>query len=324
MNIRLTIIIPCYNCHDTLKEAVDSCFVQGLDNFEIVMVDDGSTDDTKIIIQKLAEKYPEIRLFYHDTNKGGGAARNTAVEQSRADVIFCLDGDDVLPRNTLSKMLAYMNEKKCDGVTIHRSIKFTGDNIHNIHHIDTSPYLNKKIPFTSLLSKNKEFCPVYVNFMYTKNAFNKASGYPTSHGYDTQGFAWRFLSTGLSVYTCPDAEYLHRIRFNESYFMREYNNGKMNYNWRDILLEHYYVFNEKTLAFIYSFECGDFTRNIIEELTNMDDIFILNYENTFGKIHRSLQFTLPKPIYIKRNSVKGYYLRIKSRFKGAFKKKIKL
>jgi len=316
MTTQLTIIMPCYNCQETLEEAVESCFVQGLDNFEIVMVDDCSTDSTKGVMKILADKHKEIKLFFHDKNKGGGAARNTAVEHTQSDVIFCLDSDDILPGGTLAKMLSYLKEKNCDGVTIHRSIKFNGNNIDNINNIDVSSYLNKKIPLQALFQKDGEFCPVYVNFMYTKNAFNRMGGYPTSHGYDTQGFAWRFLCTGLVAYTCPDAEYLHRVHFNESYFMREYNNGKMNYNCRNILLEHYYVFNKETIEFICKFDCSDFTRSIMNELAYMDNVLLIGYESSFGKFHPPLQVTFPNPVYVKRNSVKGCYLRIMSRIRN--------
>lgn len=315
MKPELSIIIPCYNCHDTLEEAVESCFVQGLDNFEIVMVDDGSTDNTKVVMQELAKKHPEIRLFYHDKNKGGGAARNTAVENSIAEIIFCLDSDDILPPNTLSKMLTFMKEKKCDGTTIHKSIKFFGMDVKNIHHVDTASALDKKISLSSMLSKNKEFVPIYVNFMYTKNAFTKIGGYPVSHGYDTQGFAWRFICAGLSAYVCQGSEYLHRVNFSESYFLREYNNGKMNYNWRDILLAHHYVFNKEALDFICKFDCSDFTRNLINELIKINDILVLDYENTFGKTYPSLQITFPKHRYVKRSSLLGYCFRIKHRIR---------
>jgi len=174
--------------------------------------------------------YKEIKLFYHEKNKGGGATRNTAVANSQAEVIFCLDSDDLLPPDTLSKMLKFLHERKSDGVGFHKSIKFNSDNQNNVNYIDTSGYLDGKIPIGALTSIDK-FCPIYVNFMYTKEAFNKIGGYPTNHGFDTQGFAWRFLCSGLIAYTCPDTKYLHRTNFKESYYLREYNQGKSNYNW---------------------------------------------------------------------------------------------
>ncbi|MFA5000617.1 MAG: glycosyltransferase family 2 protein [Candidatus Paceibacterota bacterium] len=325
MNDKLSIIIPCYNCQDTLEEAVVSACQQGLTiPFELILVDDASTDKTQEVIEKLARKYPNLGHYQHEKNLGGGATRNTAVQKSTGNIIFCLDSDDLLPKGALGKMVKFLKEKECDGVTIHRSIKFSGKNIENIHHIETSPYLNKKIPFESLLSKNKGFLPLCVNFMYTKEAFAKTGGYPTLHGFDTQGFAWRFLCAGLSAYTCPEVEYLHRVNFNESYYLREYNDGKMNYNWRDIFVEHYYVFNKKALDFICTFNCRDFTRNILSELIEIGDILIPNPEKTFGRTHPPLQIKFPSPIYVPRDSLLGYYLRIKHRFKKIFTKNLNL
>jgi len=318
MKPTLSIIIPCYNCQDTLEEAVESCFVQGLDNFEIVMVDDGSTDDTRKVMSGIADKHSEIKLFYHDKNKGGGATRNTAVENSQSDVIFCLDSDDILPEGTLSKMLSFMRDKKCDGATVHKSIKFSGKNVEHVHHVDIACDVDKKISLASMLSVKKEFVPIYVNFMYTKRAFDKLGGYPVSHGYDTQGFAWRFVCVGLVAYVCPGAEYLHRVNYSESYFLREYNDGKMNYNWRAILLEHYYVFNKTALDFMCNFDCSDFTRNIMSELVEMGEILLPGHEKAFLEKHADLEINFSTPRYIKRNSFYGYFLRIKSRIRRAF------
>lgn len=328
-SIKLSIIIPCYNCEKTLREAVESCYKQGFENesdFEIVMVDDGSTDNTKELMHTLASEHNNIQTFFNEKNQGGGATRNKAVTHSLGEVIFGLDSDDMLPPGTLLKMYTFLKEtaKKsvCDGVTIHRSIKFNGNSIHNIDHVDVSPYPGERIPFTSLVSKTKEFCPVSVTFMYTKDAFTKAGGYPTSHGYDTQGFGWRFLCAGLSAYTCPDAEYLHRIHASESYYLREYNSGKMNYNWRDILLEHQYVFSDKAQSFIRTFNYKDFTRNIMDDLINIDGFLVPNIEEVLSKVStinktnsRAKDEVQSTPVYVRRNSMYGYYLRIKNRIR---------
>ena len=313
---KLSIIVPCFNCKSTLRQAVDSCFSQGLtEPFEIILVDDMSTDDTKVVMQNLATIHPEIQLFYHERNEGGGATRNTAVEKTRGEILFCLDSDDVLPKDTMSIMLKYINEKNCDGVSIHRSVKFIGNDIYNINHVDVSPYVDREIPFESLLSANNGFQPLLVNFMYTKSGYYKAGGYPTSHGYDTQGFAWRFMCAGLSAYTCPNAEYLHRIKFNKSYFRREYDEGKINYNWRDILLEHYYVFSDEALHLICTFDCKDFTRNIMDELAGITNNLRPDFRDRLGKSHPPIQIYLPEPAYVRRNNMLGYYLRIKHRLK---------
>ncbi len=318
---KLSIIIPCYNCSLTLEEAVVSVYQQKLDiPFEVILVDDKSTDNTVEIMEKMAQKYPEVKCLYHKKNSGGGATRNTGINNSTGDIIFCLDSDDILPDSSLSRMYWYLLEKKCDGVTIHRSIKFIGNNPKNIGYTDISPFINERITIDSLLAKDKKFRPAYVTFMHTRNAFQKAGGYPTEHGYDTQGFGWRFLSAGLNLYTCPGAEYLHRINFNESYFLREYNNGKMNYNWRNILLEHHYLFTEDALNFICSFDCSDFTRNIMDELILEENILRPSYQKELGQSHPKLSRSFPTPIYINRNSIKGYILRIKHKIRLLFLK----
>ncbi len=317
----LTIVIPCYNCEKTLEEAVVSCYQQELTiPYEIILVDDGSTDNTRKIMGDVCQKYSKIKCIYHEKNMGGGATRNSGIKNSTGEYIFCLDSDDILPKGTLKKMTRFIDEKRCDGVAIHKSIKFRGSDINDIEYVGVSPFLEEEIDLEKILSKKKEFVPVYVNFLYTRNAFNKTGGYPTTHGYDTQGFAWRFLCAGLSVYTCPDSEYLQRIHFNESYFVREYNGGKMNYNWREIFLEHHYVFNEETLHFICSFDCQDFTKSILDELINRDNILKLNYRDYFGKKRPVLSHNFIEPTYVRRNSARGYYFRAKHRLKVISKK----
>lgn len=345
-NPKLSIIIPCYNCERTLRQAVDSCYEQGFNEseFEIVMVDDGSKDNTRKLMQELASKHANIQVHFHEKNQGGGATRNTAVSYSKGAVLFGLDSDDMLPPNTLLKMYNFLQEKGCDGTTIYRSIKFSEGTVSDpnkkdpeqkqaqkpvrkIEHIDISPFFsesqNKCMTLNSLFEKNIEFCPVYVTFMYTKKAFDKTGGFPITHGYDTQGFGWRFLCAGLTVYTCPDAEYLHRIYAGESYFLREFNAGKMNYNWRDILLEHFEVFTKETQDFILSFDCSDFTQNIMDELIDRGNVLLPDIENVLKneqlmstlklEARKRLMGISPDRKFIHRNSLLGYYLRIKNR-----------
>lgn len=310
---KLTIIIPCYNCEETLEEAVTSIYEQNIDiPFEIIMVDDKSTDNTIGVMKNLSKKYSEIKTFYHDENKGGGATRNTAVKNSNGDIIFCLDSDDLLPPETLPKMYRYLEEKKCDGVAFHRSIKFNGRNKNNINHIDISSYYEQKIPIQSLLSKDTKFNPLDVNFMYTRTSFEKIKGYPIDHGFDTQGFCWRFLCTGLVAYTCPNTSYLHRINLKESYYLRNYNAGKVNYNWQKILLENYYILTKDAIDFIVQFNCKDFTRNILNELRQRENVIISNVDDVLGKEHPSLKIKLPDPNYVKVNSLRGFFFRIRN------------
>ncbi len=253
MKLDLSIIIPCYNCQDTLEEAVNSCFVQDLDNFEVVMVDDGSTDNTKKLMSELAEKHKEIKLFYHEKNQGGGATRNTAVRNSKSDIIFCLDGDDILPKNTLSKMFLFMKEKNCDGVLFEETRFFYDKNIKKTE-IVKNTILNSEVKLIDLFIGSKGFL-TKVNFLYTKDSFNNCGGYPTDHGFDTQTFGLKFLLNESKVYVCPDTFYFHRRNKKPtSYFMRENTDGKLSFNTYLMNEEVLYLFPDDLIKTIFNYD----------------------------------------------------------------------
>lgn len=306
MKNNLSIIIPCYNCEDTLEEAVLSIYKQGLNsNFEIVMVDDKSTDGTYELMKDLSHKFKEIVIYQNETNLGGGATRNKAVQQTNGDIIFCLDSDDILPPATLIKMYEYLKLKEYDGVCFDKSTKFIGKDVNNIENIDISPFKDL-IPLESILDNKIRFHPLMVNFMYTKKAFDTIGGYPTDHGFDTQGFGWIFLCNNLKAYTCPGTEYLHRVQHKASYYIRNYQDGLVNYNWRKIFLENYNVLSKQALDFIIGFNCQDFTKNLYSELKKQDFKVIDTTEKEF-----EIPDLTDNPV--SRNSIKGIFYRLRNK-----------
>jgi glycosyltransferase involved in cell wall biosynthesis len=270
----LSIIMPCFDCAETLREAVDSCYAQGLKSFELVMVDDCSTDSTADIMAELAKEHDNIRTFKNDQNLGGGATRNRAVAETRSDVIFCLDSDDVLPPHTLSRMLSYLKEHSLDGLGFEHCVKFIGKNLSNIDRVDAFDFAGQNVPVSSLLEKKDGVsCPLYINFMYTRKAFDIMGGYPTHHGFDTQGFAWRFLMNGLKAQGCPGSSYLQRIKFKRSYYLREYESGKANRNWFEILSECMWAFDPQAQAMILGYDLHDPFSAIFDDIRALPQVF---------------------------------------------------
>jgi len=270
---KLSVIIPCYNSEQTLKEAFDSCVKNKValpfgTHFEIVLVDDCSTDNTRDVIRDLiksvdADDGVEVAAIFHERNMGGGAARNTAVANCTGDVIFCLDSDDILPIETLGRMTKMFIARqaagdRCDGIGLHHSIKFRGSDVKDVVRTDVFGYAGEVIPFDSLLQKDAVMCPLYSVFLFTREAFDAIGGYPTSYGFDTQAFAWRFLANGQVAYTCPEASYLHRIFFTESYYVREFNSGKANYNWRRVLEEYLFLLSDEAADEIMSLDIASY------------------------------------------------------------------
>ncbi len=91
----ISVIIPVFNRANVIEECINSVLGQTYQNFEIVIVDDGSTDNTYKICKSLAEKDTKIKLFKGE-HAGVSAARNTAIEKANGELVFFLDSDDVI------------------------------------------------------------------------------------------------------------------------------------------------------------------------------------------------------------------------------------
>lgn len=106
-NIKVSVTMPAYNAFRFIREAIESVLSQDYDKFELLVVDDGSTDNTFNIIREY-KNHPKVRIYRNKKNLGVGAARNRLVHLSRGQYITPCDADDImLPGNlkTLSRFL---------------------------------------------------------------------------------------------------------------------------------------------------------------------------------------------------------------------------
>lgn len=91
---KVSVIIPTYNRANLVGRAIKSVLSQTYEYFELIIVDDSSTDNTEDIIGQFQEKDKRIKYIKHDKNKGGSAARNTGIKSSKGEYITFLDSDD--------------------------------------------------------------------------------------------------------------------------------------------------------------------------------------------------------------------------------------
>lgn len=115
-----SVLIPAYNAEATLAQSVESVIAQTFSDWEIVIVDDGSTDSTKSIAERFASNDARIRLI-SQTNRGSGGAYNTGVLNARADLMVMLSADDLLLPTHLEEFAVFIQANPgaaiftCDG-----------------------------------------------------------------------------------------------------------------------------------------------------------------------------------------------------------------
>jgi len=103
----ISVVITCYNQGKYLREAIESVLAQSYEYCEIIIVDDGSTDHTKFVV----DGYPQVKYIYQ-VNQGVSSARNTGIEHSNGEFICFLDADDWLLPNGLEINLQHIEENK--------------------------------------------------------------------------------------------------------------------------------------------------------------------------------------------------------------------
>ncbi|MDY5578102.1 MAG: glycosyltransferase [Lachnospiraceae bacterium] len=106
--IKISIIVPVYQAEKYLEKCLDSLEKQNLDDYEIICIDDGSTDASGTIIREFAQKRDNI-VYIHQENKGVSAARNQGLKAARGKYIMFVDADDYIQENVLKYLF-----KKCE------------------------------------------------------------------------------------------------------------------------------------------------------------------------------------------------------------------
>ena len=108
--MKLSIIVPVYNVEKYLANCVQSILAQELADYEIILVDDGSTDNSPHLCNELETKYPNIIKVIHQANGGLSSARNSGIEAAQGEYITFIDSDDELCLNTLKENLQYLTK----------------------------------------------------------------------------------------------------------------------------------------------------------------------------------------------------------------------
>ena len=113
---KISVIMPVYNAENTVGRAIDSLLSQDYEDWELILVDDGSLDDSLKVMREKTEKNDKVKIF-SQSHVGAYAARNLGIGKAKGPYIFFADADDELLPDALSVMVGQMGETGCDLLT---------------------------------------------------------------------------------------------------------------------------------------------------------------------------------------------------------------
>ena len=110
----ISVITPNYNCSRFIAETIESVLAQTYTNWEMIIVDDCSTDNSYEIALNYSKKDSRIKVYKNEYNSGAAVSRNKAIEVSQGEYLAFLDSDDLWMPEKLEKQLKFMQENNCD------------------------------------------------------------------------------------------------------------------------------------------------------------------------------------------------------------------
>lgn len=104
---KVSVIMPAYNASKTIKKSIESVLKQNYSNLELIVVDDGSTDNTKEVVLSITDE--RIKYFYKD-NTGVSDTRNFGLKNATSEFVFFIDSDDLMKDNLILESMKYVND----------------------------------------------------------------------------------------------------------------------------------------------------------------------------------------------------------------------
>lgn len=155
--LAISVIIPVYNAEQYLRQCLDSLLEQTYKNFEVICVDDGSTDDSLDILQKYVIKDKRVRVITQQ-NQFAGVARNNGLKYARGEYLLFLDSDDFFEKDMLANIYTKVVEDKADICLFGaRRYDHISQQFSDMPWVLRTQYFPKDIPFSAKESKNYIF-----------------------------------------------------------------------------------------------------------------------------------------------------------------------
>ncbi len=200
MNPLISVVIPCYNQEKYLKETVQSVLSSTYRPIEIILVNDGSTDDSLEVANKLATAHLEIRVM-NQPNGGVAKARNNGIAVAGGKYILPLDGDDLISDNYIGEAVKFLEAKLEVKVVYCQAVKF--------NEIGKKPWKLKPFSRHQLAKDNM----IFVAGLFRKSDWEEVDGFSEDMvmGREDWEFWIKMLKNGGEVVQLPFVGFFYRL-----------------------------------------------------------------------------------------------------------------
>ncbi len=203
----ISIIIPTYNQQDYLNDCIDSVLAQTVKPHEIIIVNDGSTDNTK----EIAESYKEVKVV-NQTNRGLSSARNTGIMNATGTWILPLDSDDILKENAIERLQQEIKQNNYDDLFNENGADVIGISF-KCFGLNSDPIILMKDPQIEdfKVANRIGYCS-----LIKRSVLLEVGGYSAKmvQGYEDLHLWFTLMSRGKKIKTIQDILWLYRVREN--------------------------------------------------------------------------------------------------------------
>lgn len=195
----VSVIVPCYNQGQFLAQALDSVLAQTIPDWECIIINDGSTDDTEQVAMEYCERDNRMRYLFQ-VNQGVIAARNNAIKKSRGKYILPLDGDDWLSTDYLEKAVPVL-ESNDDVKVVCSEVELFGESTGRMN---LYPYSLQTLLVTNCISNSSFF---------RRSDFDRCGGYNPNmkEGLEDWDFWISILGNGGHVHRLSSVGHIYRV-----------------------------------------------------------------------------------------------------------------
>jgi glycosyltransferase involved in cell wall biosynthesis len=153
----ITVVIPNFNGGRFLSLAMESALHQTLQNLEIIVIDDGSKDDSVVVVERVQKVDPRVRLFIHKENRGVSAALNTGIQNSDSNFITFLGSDDLFAPERCQVLCAKLKAQQQPCVIYSDSVAIDNTQTRIYAQVSTASYRPEGMVFNAILTGTFRF-----------------------------------------------------------------------------------------------------------------------------------------------------------------------